>query len=152
MKRKMEKFIFGSISISFPLLLTQKKNVFSPTRRQFASIWVFYSLKACTNKCSGYVLLSLSHVTGIKTKKLVIVSFLFTERENCTKEAPRLWKCESSAAIWLNQVLPVKKIKGKRDWREQGVIVVTSTLTWGIELPVAAWHFGNSFLVCRPCC
>ena len=63
----MEKFIFGSISVSFPLLLTQK-NVFSPTRRQFTSIWVFYSLKACTSKCSGYVLLSLSHVTGIKTK------------------------------------------------------------------------------------
>ena len=39
------------------------------------------------------------------------------------REAPRLEKCESSAAIWLNQVLPVKKIKGKRDWREQGVIV-----------------------------
>ena len=30
--------------------------------------------------------------------------------------------------------------------------VVTSALTWSIELPAVAWHLGTSFLLCRPCC
>ena len=36
-----------------------KKNyLLSHKRRQFWSIWVFYLLTVCTNKCSGYVLFS----------------------------------------------------------------------------------------------
>ena len=69
MKRKIEKFIFGSISVNFPLLLTQKNMFFRPQDGSSRPFGYFIHLtEACTNKCSGYVLLSLSHVTGIKTK------------------------------------------------------------------------------------